>query len=491
MNCLRFCCVPSTVLVLTSLLVVEAAADIRLPGVFSDNMVLQRGDKVRIWGSAEPGETLKITLGDSSCETTADEAGNWTAWVVPPPAGGPYELVIAGTDAQVVFSDVLVGEVWLCSGQSNMQWSMKQSTEIEDPDAWNEHLGGLVDSNIRMLTVPANAVEEPARNFSQPTGWQTCSPDVISDFSATAFYFARALRESERLGDVPIGLIDSSWGGTPGEAWVSRAALDQQESLAPLLTHWDEISDNNRPQHRPGNLFNGMIAPLIPYNIRGVIWYQGEANVGRARQYVTILKTLIEDWRARFGQGDFPFYIVELAPFRYGNRDPQALAELWIAQQAATELPNVAIAPSTDIGNPADIHPKNKETVGQRLGNIARNRIYGETGVPWAAPRYRCCNRVPDTNQMTIQLDAAEGLHCSGDAPGGFLICAADGNFVPAQARIENDQVIVWSDDVADPVAVRYLWNDTASGDLFNAAGLPVLPFRTDDFQLLSRDRHF
>ncbi len=479
-----------TALMLHQFAIIPAMADIRLPAVFSDKMVLQQGDDVRVWGEAEPGEQLAITLGDSSSAATADESGKWATSIAAPPAGGPYELAISGKEARVVFTDVLVGEVWLCSGQSNMNWPVDQSTELANKVEKDKFLSGLVNSRIRLLTVPQHSVDEPATNFSEAAVWKESSPGEIAEFSGTAYHFARALAESSSLADVPIGLIDASWGGTPGEAWVSREALEAREALAPLLAHWDENTDQ-RSQHRPGNLFNGMIAPLIPYSIRGTIWYQGEANVGRADQYAVILKTLIEDWRARFGKGDFPFFLVQLAPYRYTDEDPAALPELWDAQQRALTLPNVAIATTCDIGNPADIHPKNKIVVGERLAAIARNLTYGDKSVAWSGPRMERMGRIDGSGQIAIEFSHAEGLHTTSTAPTGFLIAGKDEKFVSATARIEDEHIVVWSNEVPDPVAVRYLWTDTSQGDLFNAAGLPAAPFRTDNYDLQSKGKHF
>ena len=474
----------------TLLAVADGSADIRLPGLFSDKMVLQTGDSVRIWGTAAPNEALEITLGENKASVTANEAGEWSTHIKPPPAGGPYELIIQGAEARVAFRDVLVGEVWLCSGQSNMQWSLGQTIKLTEPAEVEQFLSTLVDAKLRLLTVPQSAVEEPANSFSEPTDWNECTPDVLREFSATAFYFAKALRENEKFRDVPIGLIDSSWGGTPGEAWTSRSALEKHASLMPLLSHWDENTNKNTP-HRPGNLFNGMIAPLIPYTIRGAIWYQGESNVGRAEQYATIMPTLIEDWRTRFGLGDFPFYMVQLAPFRYGDKEPDALAELWDAQNRALALPNVAMAGSSDIGDAGDIHPNNKIEVGRRLAQLALHRDYGEEKVACSGPTFKSVERIEGTNQMRIEFSMAEGLTSTSPAPCGFTICGDDKVFVPAQAIIEDGKIVVWSDEIPDPVAVRYLWDDTAVCDMFNSAGLPAYTFRTDSFDLKSKDVGF
>jgi sialate O-acetylesterase len=467
-----------------------AIADIQLPGVFSDRMVIQQGERARIWGLAEPNEQLQLRLGENSAATQADASGHWSCWITPPPAGGPYQLVISGTDAQVVFNDVLVGEVWLCSGQSNMEWSITQSTYFPSPEEFQQYLGTLVDTRLRLLTVPKAIAGQPSPDFAESALWQNCTAEEVAEFSATAYYFAQALRRSERLANVPIGLIDASWGGTPGESWVSRDALNQATTLAPLLHKWDEDPDERSP-HRPASLFNGMIAPVVPFTIRGVIWYQGEANVGRASQYQTILSTLIQDWRQQFGQGDIPFYMVQLAPFRYTDQDPAALPEVWEAQQAALALPNVAIAPTGDIGDPAEIHPRNKEFVGQRLAAIARNLTYGELDVCYQPPQFAGAERIADSSRMRIRFAHCDELRCQNASPCGFQICGEDQQFVDAMAEIDNGTVVVWSPQIKNPVAVRYLWCDTACCDLFNAGGLPAMPFRSDTFPLLSAGKDY
>ncbi|MGI9518691.1 MAG: sialate O-acetylesterase [Pirellulaceae bacterium] len=465
-------------------------ADIQLPKIFSDKMVLQRGDSVNIWGTADPGEELTVTLGESSVTTQADDAGNWSIQLVPPPAGGPYELTIAGKDAQVVYNDVLVGEVWLCSGQSNMQWSMNQSLDFESDEERIKYFSEINGSRLRLFTVPANAIEEPASDLAGAAVWEECTPATVAEFSAVAYFFAKALQEHESLNDVPIGLIDSSWGGTPAEAWTSREALEAHANLAPLLEHWDANEDKRNPR-RPAALYNGMIEPLIPLTIRGVVWYQGESNVGRANQYKTLFPSLIEDWRARFGQGNFPFYFVQLAPHRYGDLDPRALAELWDAQDDVLQLPNTGMAVSVDIGNSTDIHPKNKQIVGQRLACIALAETYGQVGLECRGPVYRSIEKIEDGSKLLIHLDFAEGLHHHGDSLNGISICGDDGEFVTAHAEIRDGKLVAWSDDIEKPAHVRYLWDDTAQGNLFNAAGLPASPFRTDDFEMLSVHENF
>lgn len=465
-------------------------ADIRLPKIFSDKMVLQHGDTVRIWGTADPQQELEISLGENSTSTVADAEGNWSAEVVPPAVGGPYELKVAGAESRVVFNDVYVGEVWLCSGQSNMQWSIKQSVDFESDEQRDAYLAEIKNQNIRLFTVPPVSIDEPASDFAEAVAWEECRGEAAAEFSATAYFFAVALQKYEKFNDVPIGLIDASWGGTPAESWTSMDALKNETGLEPLLTHWNENQENRSPS-RPACLFNGMVAPMIPYTIRGVVWYQGEANVGRGQQYQTIFPALINDWRARFGNDEMPFYYVQLAPHRYGNRDPRALPELWDAQFKALQVPHTGMAGSSDIGDPEDIHPKNKEMVGERLARVAMARSYGEAELESSGPSYQGMDFSEDKKRIIIKFSHATGLKVRGDSLSGFLICGKDGEFKPAQAEIDGETVVVWSEEIDQPAHVRFLWDDTAVGCLFNGADLPAFPFRTDDFELLSVDKNF
>jgi len=464
-------------------------ADIRLPKIFSDKMVLQHGDSVTIWGTADANEQLTVTIGESSAKTVADESGRWKISIAPPAVGGPYELAVAGAESRVVFNDVAVGEVWICSGQSNMQWSMQQSLHFDNKEARDAYFAEINNPNIRLFTVPANAVEDQASDFTEAVAWEECRGESASEFSATAYFFAIALQKYDRLKDVPIGLIDSSWGGTPVEAWTSMDAMSAHESLSPLLKHWEENPDNRSPS-RPSTLFNGMIAPLIPYSVRGAIWYQGESNVGRARQYQTIFESMIQDWRSRFGQGDIPFYYVQLAPFRY-DKDPQALAELWDAQRKSLRIPNTGMIGCSDIGDLKDIHPKNKEVVGQRLARLAMVDTYGQADLVATGPIYSGMGFSEDKTKIIVEFANAEGLKSGGESLEGFLICGPGGEFQPAEARIDGQTVVVWAGELKQPAHVRYLWKGTDAASLFNGADLPAFPFRTDDFELLSKDKDF
>jgi sialate O-acetylesterase len=292
------------------------------------------------------------------------------------------------------------------------------------------------------------------------------------------YYFAREL---QRELEVPIGILHTSWGGTLAEAWTSRDALAAHDEFQPIL---DRVEQTQEHQHRAAHLFNGMIAPLVPYGIRGAIWYQGESNVGRAEQYASLFPTMIADWRARWGQGDFPFYFVQLAPFRYGNSDPELLAELWEAQLKTLQgVPKTGMVVTTDIATTSDIHPPNKQDVGKRLALWALANVYERDGVAYSGPIYK--SHESQGNAIHIAFDHGEGLAArDGEPLRDFTIAGEDRTFVPAQARIEGNAIVVSSPDVKEPVAVRFAWYDTAEPNLVNASGLPASPFRTDDWQL-------
>lgn len=467
-----------------------ASADIRLPKIFSDNMVLQRGTDVRIWGTADPGEELNISLGENSTQVVADEAGNWSSELPPPDTGGPYKLSVEGSDSSVVFSEVYVGEVWLCVGESNMKRTLNQSLDFQDDEARDSWLQEIDNANIRLFTVPENAIDEPTGDFTEAVAWQKCRGADVGDFSALAYYFGLALQENEALKDVPIGLINASLGGATAEAWTSRTALDASENLKPMMQYWNDNPDKRSPA-RPAGLYNGMLAPLVPLGIQGVIWYQGETNVGRGAQYRDILETLIQDWRVKFQSDEMPFIFVQICPYRYGDWDPRALPELWDAQNALLNLPQTGMAVTSDIGNAEDPHPKNKEIIGKRLAQLVLADVYSASDTSGQGPRFEGMQVVDGTNQIRVSFAQAEGLSAVGDEVTGFQVCGSDGEFRNAQAKLDDGTVLVWSDEVANPTQVRYLWQDTAKANLFNDKGVPASPFRTDDFKLLSEGRHF
>jgi sialate O-acetylesterase len=516
-----------------TLLLAPAAtqARLRLPALFTDHLVLQQQAANRVWGWAAPGQRVEVTVvpqGGAGEQTitavgTADAQGRWSVTLRPLPAGGPYTIDVATPDARRQIRDVLVGEVWLCSGQSNMQWSVRQSkdADLEIPAANFPH--------IRLITVPQYGTQQPQDDFDGR--WQLCTPETAADFSAVGYYFGRMLHE--HLG-VPVGLIDNAWGGSACEAWIPREVLAADARYQPLLQRWAETEKNAalqqqveqfeqqlaawqaaarqalesgkqpppRPsqprnpltgQHRPGNLYCGVLQPVIGYGIRGVIWYQGESNAGRAYQYRHMFPLMIRTWREAWGVGDFPFYWVQLADFKAQQPQPQESdwAELREAQtMTLDQLPNTGQAVIIDLGEGNDIHPRNKQDVARRLARIALARDYGRA-IAWQCPRYKSMQRVE--NKIVITLQGVDGALRAHDAAAvqGFAIAGADRKFVWAQARIvAPDKVEVFSEQVPEPVAVRYAWADNPVCNLVSGAGLPVTPFRTDDWPGITADVH-
>lgn len=465
-------------------------ADITLAKIFSDNMVLQRNSSVNIWGTAEANQNLEIAFLDQKIAVAADAKGNWSARLITSTPGGPYQLEVATVDGapKIVLSNVMVGEVWLCSGQSNMEWPMttvkNSDQEIEDAKDFG---------NLRLFTVVKDASPAQLDEFANVEVWQVCSSESVREFSATAYFFGREL--SKQLNGIPIGLIDSSWGGTPAEAWVSRTSLTAKPVFEPMLKYWDEKPGNDN-QNRPGFLYNGMIAPLKGSKISGVIWYQGESNNGRGFQYRTLLPSLIADWRTTFANPELPFLFVQIAPFRYESTSPSALPEIWDAQlHTLKTVSNTGMAVTTDIGDFKDIHPPNKQDVGIRLAQIALKQVYKNDSFvnrPVIGPIYHS-HRV-EGNKVRIKFEhAGNGLKSPDNAElSEFLICGDDQKFVPAKATIlDGEQIEVWSESVANPVAVRFAWKDTPSPNLFNSEMLPASPFRTDDWELESAKVEF
>jgi sialate O-acetylesterase len=501
---------PVQILILALLLLsaVHLPADVRLPGLFSEHMVLQQGLRAPVWGWADPGEPVTVTFRDRTTSTVTDSDGRWFLRLSRQKAGGPFAMVIQGNN-RITLTNVLVGEVWIASGQSNMEWPMHRTSNPA------EAIDSSANPQIRLFTVPKSRAKEPVADI--PARWVESRPETVRDFSAVAYYFGRALH---RARNVPVGLIHSSWGGSPAEVWMQHEVLNahpayRREILEPYLDRarqhqealqrWDQEAaaleaDGLKPkQARPGpiwepaELYHAMIAPLVPYGIRGAIWYQGESNAERAWQYRSLFPDLIRNWRAQWGQGAFPFLAVQLAPWdRNKNRAPELIAaeigesswaELREAQLLATRaLPNVGLAIITDAGDKDDIHPAQKELVGERLALLARSIAHGENIVA-QGPLYRRM-RIRD-DRIILHFDHARGgLYARGGALRGFTICGEDGKFMPAQAEINGNQVILSSPLVPKPVAARYGWADYPMVNLFNGEGLPASPFRTDDFSL-------
>jgi sialate O-acetylesterase len=448
------------------------ATQFSLASIFSDHMVLQRDMKLPIWGKAAPGATVIVQLGDAKQEATAEGSGKWRVNVGPLKAGSdPLELTVNSGNASLHLTDILVGEVWVASGQSNMEWPVAAS---KDPE---KEIAAANWPQIRIIDVPNVAADEAAESF-QTGGWKAVTPDTVKNFSAVAYYFGRDLHENL---DVPIGLIGCNWGGTPMEAWTSREALESSPtfkesvaaSFAPPASPEDATTPEVNPAKLPARLFNCMLSPVIPYGIRGAIWYQGESNAGRHKQYAELSKLMITDWRKRWDQGEFPFLLVQLAAYEPGGETWPPLRE---AQLETLELPNTGMAVTTDVGDRADIHPKDKQTVGKRLALAARAIAYGEK-VVHSGPVF-CDMKVSDGKLKLSFESVGGGLKADGELR-GFEIAGEDWKYVAAKATIEGDKVIVSSDAVAEPKTVRYNWAAYPDGNLYNAEGLPAVPFRT------------
>jgi sialate O-acetylesterase len=480
-------------------------ADVQPHPIFSDHMVLQQQMPIRVWGKASPKEKVSVRLQRDGQEvatasTQADDQGRWTVELPAQKAGTGFTLDIQGQNT-VSLKNVAIGEVWICSGQSNMQWELWRLTR---GDQGKKVAAQARHPNIRLFTMPRRPALTPQEDFPTLTvtraqsytvvfgKWQECTPETAYEFSAVAYFFGRDL---EKTLQVPIGLIASNWGGTVCEAWTSLEALDSVPSLKYLADRarlaQQSIPDNKKGlnPNTPTVLFNGMIHPLLKFPVRGAIWYQGESNAARAYEYRVLYPTMIQDWRKRWG-GDFPFLGVQLAPFWDGNSEGVRYAELRDAQLLATKLlPKVGLAVITDAGDEKDIHPQQKQPVGERLALAARALAYGEK-IVYSGPIFRQAKL--DGKKAVLHFDhVGSGLVVKEPPLTGFTACGTDRIFRPAQAVIEGNTVVVTCDDVDHIVAVRYGWVNFAKPplNLFNKEGLPASPFRTDDFPLTTQPK--
>lgn len=456
-----------------------AWGDLSVSRLFSDHMVVQRNAEVSIWGKSDAGVEVTARLGELEGKAVTDADGNWTVRIRTGEAGGPFDLSVStgAGDPKVSFSDVMVGDVFLCSGQSNMEWSVAASAYPE-----KEISNSVNHPQVRLCTVNQNASIRPLDEPARLDGWHVCAPQTVAGFSATAYFFARNYQQAT---GVPVGVVVSAWGGTPCEAWTAVGVMQTNPALKSIVDAVN-LEEPRAEPHFPGSLFNGMIAPVRKMRFTGILWYQGESNVGRAEQYAELFPAMIANWREVLADAtDLPFYFVQLAPFRYGGQPPEALAGLWEAQlKTLRNVPHCGMAVTTDIGNFTDIHPGNKQEVGRRLALWALQGRTDAKGKPIeeplpSGPLYRS-QRV-DGNTIVLEFDhVGGGLKASdGEALREFQITGPDGVFVPAEAKIAGETVVVSSAQVAQPVAVRFAWNDTPSPNLVNQEGLPASPFRT------------
>jgi sialate O-acetylesterase len=486
---------------------------VSLPKLFSDNMVLQREMRVPIWGCADPGERVRAELGRYAAETLADSDGKWKLYLGPLDVGGPFQLTVGGKNT-IIIQNVLVGEVWICSGQSNM------SLEVQDGLNAKQEISNANYPQIRHFQVKRTKSLKPLEDVSPVDNpksselncWEVCSPSTVGHFTAVGYFFGLNLHKKL---NVPIGLIHASWGGTTAEAWTPHDTLETDPELSLILKHWPDynndeqwlkeeyekyVKDVEKAQkletveplyfNQPSVLYNGIIAPIVPYGIRGVSWYQGESNAYRAYQYRNLLPALIKKWRNNWGEGNFPFLIVQLANYHF---EPQVFPELREAQSIALSLPNTAMVVAIDLGDSANIHPKNKQEIGRRLYLAANNMVYGDNSLG-SGPVFKSINIEAGKCHLSFK-NIGEGLISKGNKSlEGFYVAGADHKFIEAQAIIKGENVVVWSNLVRHPVAVRYAWaNFPRSCNLYNKLGieayLPTSPFRTDDWPGITYNR--
>lgn len=509
-----------TILMVATLAATPVTAEVTVSNLFTDHMVLQRDVPVVVWGNASAAEQVSIVLAGKTETTEADDDGRWQAQLPPLSVGsGPHTLVIEASN-RIEIKDILIGEVWVCSGQSNMAFSVSAAN---DPDL--ESLSANFPK-IRIISVPQTGSQTPLDNFQGK--WEPVTPESVKSFSAVGYFFGRQLHQTL---NVPIGLIDTAWGGSACEAWVPREVLEEAGEYQELLAKWDDAAKAYDPavvaqryerqlaawklavakamqdkkpaprrprlprniltgQHRPANLFNGVLNPIIGYGIRGAIWYQGEHNAGRAYQYRNLFPLMIDTWRKRWNQGDFSFYWVSLADFQDEVAEPvgSSWAELREAQtMVMSKLPNTGEAIITDLGESHDIHPRNKQDVAKRLARWALAKDYGIELV-YRSPLYKSYET--KGNRIIVTFDHIGGGLDTFDVREvrGFAIAGENKKFVNATARIiGKNQVEVWNDTITAPVSVRYAWAQNPICNLQNKEHLPVTPFRTDSWDGITK----
>ena len=459
----------SLTILLFSFFCFSANAYLRLPDIFSDNMVLQQQTKISFYGFADPGEKIKVVAswnGDTLKTSTLSNA-KWTIELQTPKAGGPYQVTIIG-DTSITIHNVLIGEVWLCSGQSNMEFSADWHVNNYQEEIKNANHPEIRFFHIQKITAPYPQQEVHGK-------WEVCTPETMHSFSAAGYFFGRTLNDQLHQ---PIGLIEACWSGSPVETWVPDEVFKQHENLALSAT---KLKPSGGWPVRSAIAYNAMIAPLTTFPIAGTIWYQGESNTTNPSTYEEAFSNMIGSWR-NLWQKDFPFYFVQIAPFTYGdNEDGSLVREAQL--ETYRHVPNTGMVVVSDItGDTTDIHPKNKQDVGKRLAGWALANTYGKVNIPVSGPLYRSME--VKENKAIIHFDfAKDGLAKKGDQLTGFLIAGADQQFVPATAKIQDSIVVVSSPQVQHPVSVRMGFTNAGIPNLFNKAGLPASPFRTDDWE--------
>ncbi len=441
-----------------------SSAAVRLPHVFGNGMVLQQGQRIPVWGKADNGETVTVSFAGQQVSATAGEDGRWRLDLAPLKACAKGSEFRVKGENEIVLRNVVVGEVWFCSGQSNMEYTMSSHRKVKD---WEREVAAADWPLIRHFNVKHKVSETPLDDVA--ARWETTTPETIPPQSAVAFFFGETLFKNL---DVPVGLINCSWGGTRIEPWTPAGHPDDLWLLQNLRA-W------KRPQDVPTVLWNGMVAGLVPYAIKGAIWYQGCANRADGDMYLDKTVALVRGWRREWGQGDFPYFLVQLAPYKYNDAKGIVLPSLQIAQSKVPEVvPNSGYTVINDVGNVDDIHPNDKRTVGMRLADQVLDRVYGKFVRPWRTPLMKSCRA--EGSALRVLFDNAEGLKTrDGLAPTEFELLAADGKtWVAAVARIEGESVLLTAEGVTSPKAMRFAAYNGSTPNLVNGAGLPAGPFR-------------
>lgn len=456
-------------------------AEVRLPSILDSHMVLQRDRPVPVWGWASPGEEVAVDFAGETVSTAADADGRWQVSLPALEASSEGRTLTVRGDNTLELADVLVGEVWLCSGQSNMEWTVQRSADAEREIAAADH------PRIRHIKIPHRPTKRPEDDVPSD-GWKVCEPGTVGSFTAVGYYFGRFLKNEL---DVPVGLIGSNWGGTRIEPWTPPAGFEHVDALKGIRDKLDQFPTVRKKKNSedpvvvhqsPLALYNGMIHPLVPYALRGALWYQGESNNGEGMLYHEKMKALIHGWRTVWEDPDMPFYYVQLAPFRYrGEGREYDLPGIWQAQLQTLEIPHTGMAVTTDIGNVTDIHPRNKQDVGRRLALWALAKTYGRDGLVYSGPLYRRHRVAGDA--IRVEFDGTgSGLGTrDGEPPTHFEVAGSDGVFHPAEAKIDGAAIVVRSTEVRSPEQVRFGWHQEAEPNLINAEGLPASPFTTAD----------
>ena len=509
------CLLGIALLILLAPLATAAQADVEVANIFSDHMVLQREKGLPVWGRAAAGEKVRVTFAGAKAETTADAQGRWRVDLPARPAGGPYKLIVKGAKTSITVKDVLVGEVWLCGGQSNMEWPVRAVADAAKEMKRAKH------SKIRQFTVPH--IVSPTANEDVPGSWTVCTPKSVGTFTACGYFMAVKLQKELK---VPIGLISSNWGGTRIEPWIPPIGFDGVPSLTGIaadvarrspshpdhkaaaekfaenIATWDTQAEQAKAAGKPvpprpkkpailippkGNrapvmLYNAMLHGLVGYALRGAIWYQGESNNGEGALYADKMRALIEGWRKLWGQGDFPFYFVQLAPFRYGKQDPHVLPEMWAAQASVErDIASTGMVVINDIATIDNIHPPNKQDVGLRLANMALKRTYAQPRIVDTGATFKSLAIQDSTLRVTFE-NVEGGLKWRDRKPGPhFEIRGVGSGWKTANAKIERDVVVLSHPEVTAPAAMRFAWHKLAEPNLVNGAGLPTGAFRAGE----------